>query len=219
LKVKLIAYTPECLKLIYAAIKTSSSKDPGSEFLDKPLTDKKKELIKTVIDWGHLSVIEHANFTFSIEGISRAASHQLVRHRLASYTQQSQRYVLMDELPVVIPPSIQKNKKALDKFEEIINRIKHVYNELTELGIAKEDARYILPNATTTNLIVTMNARELLHFFQLRLCDRSQWEIRKIAQLMLNEVNKIAPELFLNAKPPCETCKQPCPTGRNLKNR
>ena len=217
MKVKLIAYTPECLKLIYAAIKTSSSKKPGSSFLRKPMTEKKKELIKKVIEWGHLSVIEHANFTFSIEGISRSCSHQLVRHRLASYTQQSQRYVLLDELPTVVPPSIQKNEAALRKFNEIIEKIKEAYQELIALGINKEDARYILPNATATNLIVTMNARELLHFFQLRLCDRSQWEIRKLAQEMLKEVRKVAPELFLTASPPCATCKQPCPTGRNKK--
>jgi thymidylate synthase (FAD) len=160
-----------------------------------------------------MSVIEHASFTFSIEDVSRALTHQLVRHRIASYTQQSQRYVRYDTLKsYVVPPSITANPEAEKIFDETLERISETYNKLLNMGIPKEDARYILPNAAKTNIVVTMNARELRHFFNLRCCMRSQWELREVAIEMLRQVKRVAPSLFENAGPTCVEFGY-CPEG------
>ena len=159
---------------------------------------------------GHLSVIEHANFTFSVEGVSRALTHQLVRHRIASYSQQSQRYVSMNRASYIIPPSIALDPDAKKEYEALMNQIWKAYAELAQ-KVPKEDARYVLPNACNTNITVTMNARELTHFFSLRCCRRAQWEIRKMAWLMLLEVRQVSPILFENAGPGC--VRGPCPEG------
>ncbi len=182
--------------------------------LKKAITkNKAREMIMKLSESGHLSAFEHASFTFGIEGISRVCSHQLVRHRIASYSQQSQRYVTFgDNFDYIIPESIKKNKKLLKKYEDAVLFTKKVYDELIEEGIHKEDARYVLPNASETKIIVTMNARELLHFFTLRLCRRAQWEIREMAKLMLKEVKKIAPNIFCNAGPECIRTR--CPEGK-----
>lgn len=145
------------------------------------------------------------SFTFAIEGVSRVLTHQLVRHRIASYSQQSQRYVSEHEFEYIMPPSISANPLAKEKFEELMSNIRSTYDQLVELGINKEDARYCLANATETKIVVTMNARTLLHFFQLRCCVRAQWEIRKLADAMLIEVKKVAPVLFKKAGPTCVT--------------
>jgi thymidylate synthase (FAD) len=161
-----------------------------------------------------MSVIEHASFTFSIEDVSRAMTHQLVRHRLASYTQQSQRYVKYDTLKsYVTPPTIANNPDAQKIFEGALEHVSNVYNKLLEMGIPKEDARYILPNAAKTNIVVTMNARELRHFFNLRCCARSQWELREVAIEMLRQVKRVAPSLFENAGPTCVELGY-CPEGK-----
>jgi thymidylate synthase (FAD) len=163
-----------------------------------------KRIIKRVTGYGHASVIEHASFTFSIEGVSRAMTHQLVRHRIASFTQQSQRYVTYDTLEkYVTPQSISENAEAKDIFDRTLERISETYQKLLNMGIPKEDARFILPNAAKTNIIVTMNARELLHFFNLRCCARAQWEIRETAIEMLRQAKKATPALFENAGPSC----------------
>jgi thymidylate synthase (FAD) len=163
-----------------------------------------KRIIKRVTGYGHVSVIEHASFTFSIEGVSRAMTHQLVRHRIASFTQQSQRYVTYDTLEkYVTPQSITENAEAKNIFDETLEKISETYQKLLNLGVPKEDARFILPNAAKTNIIVTMNARELRHFFNLRCCARAQWEIREIATEMLKQAKKAAPALFENAGPSC----------------
>jgi thymidylate synthase (FAD) len=163
-----------------------------------------KRIIKRVTGYGHASVIEHASFTFSIEGVSRAMTHQLVRHRIASFTQQSQRYVTYDTLEkYVTPQSISDNAEAKDIFDRTLERISETYQKLLDMGIPKEDARFILPNAAKTNIIVTMNARELLHFFNLRCCARAQWEIRETAIEMLRQAKKATPALFENAGPSC----------------
>jgi thymidylate synthase (FAD) len=164
--------------------------------------------------YGHVSVIEHANFTFSLEEVSRALTHQLVRHRIASYTQQSQRYVTYDTLKeYVTPPSIADKPEAKKIFDETLENISKTYQKLLEMGIQKEDARYILPNAAKTNIIVTMNARELRHFFNLRCCARTQWELREVATEMLRQVKKVAPSLFENAGPNCVELGF-CPEGK-----
>jgi thymidylate synthase (FAD) len=160
--------------------------------------------IRRVTGYGHASVIEHASFTFSIEDVSRALTHQLVRHRIASYTQQSQRYVTYDTLEkYVTPRSIADNPEAKRVFDETLERISEAYQSLLKMKIPKEDARFILPNAAKTNIIVTMNARELRHFFNLRCCARAQWEIREVAVEMLRQARKAAPALFENCGPTC----------------
>ncbi|GAB4437237.1 MAG: FAD-dependent thymidylate synthase [bacterium] len=181
----------------------------------KKAVDKKKvkEMIARLSESGHLSAFEHVSFTFGIEGISRACSHQLVRHRIASYSQQSQRYVRFgDNFDYITPPAISKNKELKEKFEKAIKQTKKLYDELIQAGVHQEDARYILPNASETKIIVTMNARELLHFFTLRLCRRAQWEIREMAKKMLKKAKEVAPDIFFNAGPECVRTK--CPEGK-----
>ena len=135
--------------------------------------------------------------------MSRALTHQLVRHRVASYSQQSQRYVNMNEFDYVMPKSIEDNADAYAKFYQTMDMIDYTYILLKEMGIPEEDARYVLPNACTTNIIVTMNARELRHFFALRCCERAQWEIRQLATKMLAICKEVSPTIFGNAGASC----------------
>jgi len=166
-----------------------------------------------VMKLGHTSVVEHTSFTFAISDVSRSLTHQLVRHRIASYAQQSQRYVNLNDPHYVIPPTIEKDTQMKKAYEKTMILIWDQYNKLLTLGIPAEDSRYVLPNATCTNIIVTMNARSLLNFFELRCCLHAQWEIRRLAQKMLQEVKKIAPYIFKNAGPPCKT-KKICPENK-----
>jgi thymidylate synthase (FAD) len=168
--------------------------------------------IKTVKKRGHLSVLEHVSFTFVIDGCSRVCTHQLVRPRLASYSQRSQRYVNQEKEDFVIPPTIKENADAVALFQEHLQSSKRLYEQFLSLGIPKEDARFILPQSVKTTIVVTMNARELLHFFALRTCKRAQWEIQEVAMLMLNEVKPLAPILFEDAGPSCISMGQ-CPEG------
>ena len=162
-------------------------------------------MIGKVLKLGHLSVLEHASFTFAIEGISRACSHQLVRHRIASFSQQSQRYVKMSECEFTLPPSLQSRPEAVERFNGLMDDLQAEYDALLEDGVAAEDARYVLPNAAETKVIMTANARSLLNFFELRLCTRAQWEIRELAGLMLEKVREVAPNIFEVAGPTCDT--------------
>jgi thymidylate synthase (FAD) len=191
-----------------AAILTHSKIKP--EDLEKTPKKKQSVVLNQVMALGHTSVIEHASFTFAISDVSRSLTHQLVRHRIASYSQQSQRYVNLNEPHYVIPPSIEKNAKTKKAYEETMEAIWAHYNKLLGLEIPAEDARYVLPNATCTNIMVTMNARSLLNFFELRCCLHAQWEIRLLANKMLREVKRVAPMIFRNAGPSCTT-KQMCP--------
>jgi len=168
---------------------------------ENPDEDKALALLKSLVDKGHGSILEHCCFTFSIEGISRACSHQLVRHRIASYSQQSQRYVRGEKFGAVVPPSIENDDGAYHHYGDILDKISEAYVLLVDkYKIPKEDARYLLPNATTTNIVVTMNARELLHFIELRSSKRAQWEIRQLAQEMLSQLLKVAPVIFGNVE-------------------
>jgi thymidylate synthase (FAD) len=167
--------------------------------------DEAARLIQMALKLGHHSVLEHASFTFGIEGISRACSHQLVRHRIASFSQQSQRYVKMRECDITTPSSILRNPQAADKFRQAVEQIQSVYGELLDAGLPAEDARYILPNAAETKIVMTANARSLLNFFELRLCTRAQWEIRELAALMRERARTVAPNIFSKAGPTCET--------------
>ena len=171
--------------------------------------EKAERLTRQMVASGHHSTIEHVSFTFAIEGISRACTHQLVRHRIASYSQQSQRYVKAKDFmdSAIKPRTIAKNAEANAKFDALMQQIADCYNELTEMGIPAEDARFVLPNAAETKIVVTMNARSLLHFFEERCCNRAQWEIREMANLMLKEVRKVAPTLFATAGPTCESAR------------
>jgi len=165
--------------------------------------DEMARLIRSVIRMGHHSTLEHASFQFAVEGVSRALTHQLVRHRLASYSQQSQRYVSQSGFVRVTPPTIRRHPAAEAVFNAAMARAGEAYDELIRLGVPKEDARYVLPNAAETKIVISMNARALLHFFELRCCTRAQWEIRAMAYRMLREVKAVAPLLFENAGPPC----------------
>ena len=205
MKIKLISHTPNPERMVAMSAKLCYS-PVGAEDLAETMSESQVEnLLAKIVDMEHLSTFEHVSFTFAIEGVSRVLTHQLVRHRIASYSQQSQRYVSEHEFEYIVPPSINANPLAQEKFEQLMSNIRSTYDELVALGINKEDARYCLANATETKIVVTMNARTLLHFFQLRCCVRAQWEIRNLANAMLAEVKKAAPLLFKKAGPTCVT--------------
>ncbi|MFH1838474.1 MAG: FAD-dependent thymidylate synthase [Candidatus Kuenenbacteria bacterium] len=209
LKVELISYTKDPEQVCATAIKQCYSKIGVSELKKKINKETIERLIKQVVSSGHTSTIEHASFTFAVQGISRVCSHQLVRHRIASYSQQSQRYVDFKAkgFDYIIPPLVKKNPKILKKFCKDMDEIFNKYKNLIENGMALEDARFILPNACETKIIITINARALLNFLKERLCNRAQWEIRIMAYQMLNLVKKIAPNIFKNAGTTCQTEK------------
>jgi thymidylate synthase (FAD) len=213
MKIKLIRYTPEPEKLVAIAARLCYS-PIGVEDLDEQLDlEAARKLVKFVIKSGHLSTTEHVYFTFGIEGISRVLSHQLVRHRIASFNQQSQRYVKFKEnYEYVVPDLIKQNNKFNEKYKSFISDIHKFYEEMINSGIDAEDARYILPNSSETKMIATMNARELLHFFTVRCCNRAQTEIRELATLMLKDVKRVAPAIFENAGPNC--LRTSCPEGK-----
>ncbi len=211
LKVILLSSTPHSEWVVSGAAHLCySPNDIETSFLKK---DKKQRqlFIKKLFDMGHESPFEHINYTFGIEGISRACSHQLVRHRIASYSQQSQRYVNENNYDYIIPPNIEANEEVMNKYKEVMNYINEIYNTLViDMGILEEDARYVLPNATETKIVVTMNARSLFNFFNLRLCNRAQWEIREVAKQMKDKVMNTSYEIFESAGPNCVTgeCKE-----------
>jgi thymidylate synthase (FAD) len=170
-------------------------------------------LIRRIVGLGHLSVLEHAVFSFGVDGISRAASHQLVRHRLASYSQQSQRYVAArEDFEHVVPASVAARPASARAYGRLMRACGRCYRELLAAGVPAEDARFVLPNAAATRIIVTMNARELRHFFRVRCCLRAQWEIRELAERMLGLARAAAPVLFEGCGPACVAGA--CPEGK-----
>jgi thymidylate synthase (FAD) len=209
MKVTLLAHTPDADAICAAAGNSCYSDRPSSEIIEDIDADK---VLSRIVGMGHHSVIEHAVFTFSVEGVSRALTHQLVRHRIASFSQQSQRYVSMESASYVEPHTVEECPEAKEIFEDLMDSIWESYAKLQGLGIPNEDARYLLPNACTTNITITMNARELLHFFSLRSCNRAQWEIREMSDQMLRICKDVSPVIFKNAGPPC--MKGPCPEGK-----
>ena len=180
-------------------------------------TDSKKVMsaLEHSVGSGHTSVLEHAVFTFRVEGISRVTLAQLTRHRMASYSVQSQRYVKMDDPEFVVPDSI-KNSTYCTEYSVMMKDCMNLYQRMLKEGIPAEDARYIIPQSVTTKLYMTMNARELLHFFSLRCCNRAQWEIRELADEMLRLCKEKAPKIFENAGPGCVRGK--CPEKRPCGN-
>ena len=209
MKVMLLACTQNADAICAAAGNSCYSNKPASEIVEDIDSEK---VLSRIVGMGHHSVIEHAVFTFSVEGVSRALTHQLVRHRMASFSQQSQRYVSLTEPTYVTPHTIEGDPEAEKRFEEIMDSIWKAYRDLEEMGIPAEDARYLLPNGCTTNITITMNARELLHFFSLRCCNRAQWEIREMADRMLELCMEVSPVIFKDAGPPC--VRGPCPEGK-----
>lgn len=221
LKVILLRHTPEPEETVAMAAKLCYSPSDIESLKERVAKKDQRDFVKKLMDMGHMSPIEHPSFTFAIEGISRACSHQLVRHRLASYSQQSQRYVSEESgFDYVIPPIIKEDKELRDYFEAVMEQAQKAYNHIVKSleskGIkgeaANQDARFVLPNAAETKIIVTMNARELLHFFRQRCCLRAQWEIRQMAEEMLRLVKDVAPIIFDKAGPAC--VKGPCPEGK-----
>ena len=201
MKVTLIQATPNPIETIAQIASICYDSDPKN-----PLG-----LVKHLYYNGHLSVMEHIYFTFKIEGISRACSHQLVRHRPCSFTQRSQRYCSEDGFKVILPPSIEKNYSSECDYDHIVRDIDETYAELQNSGIPNEDARYILPNACETSLYLSCNLRELIHISNERLCVRAQWEIRELVKQM---ISLVAPELHFMLVPKCKSgriiCHEKC---------
>ena len=200
MKVELLDYTPlgGWLAGFSAAVCTNSK--------------NYEKALEHALKGGHESVIEHVKYTFMIEGVSRALLAQLTRHRIASFSVQSQRYVNMGDMPVVIPESVANDDALHQEWDELMGNIKHFYHHAVSTGIPKEDARYITPQAACTNLVLSMNARELRHFFSLRCCNRAQWEIRELADKMLGLCKDVCPAIFGDAGPGC--IRGNCPEER-----
>ncbi len=210
MNVVLLQCTPEPERLVALAARLCYSAASIADLTEDVSRKDVRTLVRRVLAMGHESVLEHVTLTYGVEGISRAASHQLVRHRIASYSQQSQRYVAAD-FGYVAPATVARGA-ARGKFERHMKRSAALYREMIEAGVPAEDARFVLPNATETKILVTMNARELRHFFALRACRRAQWEIRGLAMTMLGIARTRAPLLFEDAGPGCVRGR--CPEGK-----
>lgn len=235
-KVTLIAYTPSPEKTVAAAAKLCYSPVSIDEIRDGLTIEKTNAFVDMLTELGHESPIEHASFTFGIEGVSRSFLAQITRHRIASYSVQSQRYVREKMFEYVVPPEIADLPEAREAFQRAMQEDQEHYDRLSRLLKEKhkaaflaqgkdektadrlaekkaiEDARFVLPNACATKMICTMNARSLLNFFSHRCCNRAQWEIRELAWQMLALVQDKAPALFRNAGPGC--LSGPCPEGK-----
>ncbi len=211
--VELLYHTPDPERAIATAARLCYAPVGAAELMETMPEERVRSVLATVIKSGHLSTLEHASYTFAVDGVSRALTHQLVRHRIASFNQQSQRYVkFADGVPVVKPGTVADDSEASRIFDETVDAIEAAYARLLELGIPAEDARYLLPNAAESKIVITMNVRELLHFFSLRCCNRAQWEIREMAHRMLELARPTAPYIFLDAGAGC--VRGACPEGK-----
>lgn len=232
LKVDLLAYTPNPEEVIASCAKLCYSQVGVEDILKKLNKEEIDKFLDTLNSLGHHSPFEHTVFSFAVEGVSRALTHQLVRHRIASYSQQSQRYVRESSFDYIIPVDIEANEKAKMRFIKHMEDSQNAYDEIVEtlmeeylssvevvskkayLAFEKkaiENARYVFPNAIETKIVVTMNVRALMNFFEKRCCNRAQDEIRNLADKMLEEVTKVAPNLFKYSGAPCAYGK--CPEG------
>ncbi|MBE5761037.1 MAG: FAD-dependent thymidylate synthase [Clostridiales bacterium] len=223
--VALLSYTPDPENVVALAARTCYSASDLNALKKRVSKRDQTDFIKMVTQMGHLSTTEHVSFTFAVEGVSRALLAQITRHRIASFSVQSQRYVSMENndgetFGYIVPPAIEAlGEEAVKEFDAQMAQMQSWYNNwqarLSKAAgggeKANEDARFVLPNACETRFIVTMNARELMHFFSLRCCGRAQWEIRELAWRMLEEVRKVAPALFGACGPAC--LSGPCPEG------
>jgi thymidylate synthase (FAD) len=219
-RVSLLSYTPNPDRVVLSAARLCYSEISANDlFMNFDFKDPEK-FLSDLRQSGHLSTFEHAGFTFAVDGLSRIASHQLVRHRIASFSQQSQRYVKMNKTEAVTPLSISGNPEAKRFYDEQVERCHETYIRLVSMGVPAEDARFILPHGWETKLVLTMNARELHHFFTLRTCRRAQWEIQELARKMLMLVRGVSPLLFKIAGPKCiiSGCEEARPCGKPYKN-
>ena len=227
-RVELLACTPNAEALIYAAFRQCYHKgfigDMWPCLLAGEISSEKQcEFIEDVVNSGHTSPVEHVQLSFAIEGISRALTHQLVRHRIASYSQQSQRYVDGSNFDYILPPAIAANPASKERFELCMEQIGSAYREIREMLVANgrtatqasEDARFVLPQAAETRIVVSMNCRSLLHFFEERCCSRAQWEIRIMANQMLKLAKQAVPVVFAQAGAKCERLGY-CPEGEKF---
>lgn len=236
MRVDLLSCTPDGEKLIAAAAKLCYSKTGVADLMEGMSDENATGFLSMLTDIGHVSPIEHVSLTFGVEGVSRSLTHQLVRHRIASYSQQSQRYVHLASFSYIIPPAIEADEKLKALFVRTMEDLQSAYDAIVEglipvnyeknraIGFSEkeakaraekdslEDARYVFPNACETKIIFTMNVRSLLHFIQLRSCNRAQWEIRELAIRVLALAKKEYPTLFRSAGPKC--LQGPCPEGR-----
>jgi thymidylate synthase (FAD) len=204
MKVELLSVTPNAEKTIELAGRSCY------QSYEKQTADSYERFIKMLIKSGHFSVLEHASATFRISGVSRALTHQLVRHRVASYSQKSQRYVSEIEFEYVVPDKIKNNKEAMELYKDVMNYLNKNYKKMASMNIPKEDARYILPNACSTEIVVTANFREYRHIFELRCHPKAQLEIRKVAIKMLEELKKVAPVCFYDLIIDYDNMKHSC---------
>lgn len=213
MNVELLYHTPDPERAVATAARLCYAPIGATELMESLDDERIRKVLTTILESGHLSTLEHASYTFAIDGVSRALTHQLVRHRLASFNQQSQRYVkFTDGLETIKPASIARNEEYNRLFDEMVDKTVEAYQAFVDAGIPAEDARYILPNAAETKIVVTMNIRELRHFFTLRCCNRAQWEIRALAWKMLELVRPTAPFIFADAGPGC--VRGACPEGK-----
>ena len=211
--VRLLNHTPDPERAIAAAARLCYAPVGAAELLEAMSDEAVRKVLKTIITSGHTSALEHASYTFAVDGVSRALTHQLVRHRLASYNQQSQRYVTYaDEPAFVVPPAVAVDPELKARYDAATRAAFDAYRGLLDAGVAAEDARYLLPNAMETKIVITMNVRELLHFFELRCCKRAQWEIRELALVMLALAEPTAPYVFMDAGASCR--RGPCREGK-----
>ncbi len=222
LNVKLIETTQNPVAVLYSAYRQCYSAEFAADLLREDFK-KQEEFVRKMAGSGHESPLEHVKFTFAVEGVSRVLTHQLVRHRIASYSQQSQRYVKEADFDFIIPPSIEEDEELKSRFIETMSRIQTDYNKMLKALIEKgrtheeanEDARFVLPQAIETKIVVTMNCRELLHFFQERCCARAQWEIRDMAWKMLLICRDHLPAVFGNSGAKCISLGY-CPEGERF---
>ena len=213
MQVELLDHTPDPERAIATAARLCYAPVGAAELMETMPEERVRSVLTTIMSSGHFSTLEHASYTFAIDAVSRVLTHQLVRHRLASFNQQSQRYVkFKDGFPFVTPPTIAENAEAGAAFRALMDAAADAYQQLLDAGIPAEDARFVLPNAAETKIVTTMNVRELLHFFELRCCHRAQWEIQELACRMLELVRPTAPFIFMDAGAPC--VHGACPEGK-----
>lgn len=211
--VRLLFHTPEPERAIAVAARLCYAPVGAAELMDGMGDDDIRRVLRIIMTSGHFSALEHVSYTFAIDGVSRAMTHQLVRHRLASYNQQSQRYVsYTDDPSFIVPPALDDDSAGREAYLAACASAFLSYREAIDAGVAPEDARYLLPNAMETKIVVTMNVRELLHFFELRCCKRAQWEIREVALKMLELAEPTAGYVFMDAGASCR--RGPCREGK-----
>jgi thymidylate synthase (FAD) len=211
--VRLLYHTPDPERAIAAAARLCYAPVGAAALMEGMSEESVRKVLRTIMNSGHFSALEHVSYTFAVDGVSRAMTHQLVRHRLASYNQQSQRYVAYEAEPCfIVPPSVADDPGVRERFDAAAAAAFAAYRELVDAGVPAEDARYLLPNAMETKIVITMNVRELLHFFELRCCKRAQWEIRDLALEMLALSGPTAPYIFMDAGASCR--RGPCREGK-----